>query len=125
MYDPTTHGSISGVTVNNNWMYNNPDLRYPEGHEQMDGVELRKALKAEPFDSYVMRKPKPITSFRKGQRLDWLHGDCCRRAKVLKVEKDRVLLKGLTREYWVNKTTLLKKVNAPDPVLYRGFGRMD
>jgi hypothetical protein len=28
-------GSIGGVTVNNNWLRNNPDLLYPENHENM------------------------------------------------------------------------------------------
>jgi len=42
-------GSIGGVTVGNAWMYNNPCLRYPEGHESMDEDELAEAL-MEDFD---------------------------------------------------------------------------
>ena len=124
MHDPNRRGSICGVTMNNNWLYNNPDLRYPEGHEQMDEAELREALKADPFDGCIMDKPEPITSFRKGQQLDWVHGDCYRQAKVLKVEKDRVLLAGLSSEYWMKKSTLLRKVNAPEPQPLSGFGCM-
>lgn len=39
-------GSIGGVTVGNGWMYNNPELVYPEGHEDMDERELEQALRA-------------------------------------------------------------------------------
>jgi hypothetical protein len=31
-----TRGSVGGVTMGNGWLRNNPDLNYPEGHEQMD-----------------------------------------------------------------------------------------
>jgi len=40
-------GSYCGVTVGNGWMYNNPDLIYPEGHEFMNPNELRSALTKE------------------------------------------------------------------------------
>ena len=39
--------SIGGVTVGNSWMYNNPCLRYPEGHESMSEAELNDALKVD------------------------------------------------------------------------------
>jgi hypothetical protein len=41
-------GSIGGVTVGNAWMFNNPDLDYPDGHETMSDETLSAALKTEP-----------------------------------------------------------------------------
>jgi hypothetical protein len=43
-------GSICGVTIGNGWMYNNPELVYPEGHELMSPAELRDALKRDQRD---------------------------------------------------------------------------
>jgi hypothetical protein len=39
-----TRGSVGGVTMGNGWLRNNPDLNYPEGHEQMDDATLAAAL---------------------------------------------------------------------------------
>lgn len=39
-----SRGSIGGVTVGNGWMYNNPDLIYPDGFEGMDEQEQRQSL---------------------------------------------------------------------------------
>lgn len=38
-------GSYCGVTLNSNWMYNNPDLNYPDGYEMMSRSELEYHLK--------------------------------------------------------------------------------
>ncbi|WP_415912214.1 hypothetical protein [Neptuniibacter sp. QD37_11] len=46
--DFRSRGSVGGVTINNNWMYDNPDLAYPEGHKDMSEEQLRKALRAGP-----------------------------------------------------------------------------
>ena len=43
-------GSIGGVTVDKSWMYNNPDLRYPEGHELMNEKELEQALRVDFYE---------------------------------------------------------------------------
>lgn len=43
-------GSIGGVTVGNGWMRNNPDLVYPENHENMDDATLREALRVKPYE---------------------------------------------------------------------------
>lgn len=37
--------SVGGVTVGNAWLRNNPNLRYPEGHEQMSDNEIEAALR--------------------------------------------------------------------------------
>lgn len=37
--------SYCGVTTGNSWMYNNPDLIYPDNHEMMSPAELRDALR--------------------------------------------------------------------------------
>jgi len=45
-----------------------------------------------------------------GESIDWYHGDSIRVATVLKVEPDRVQLRGMTSTYWVNRKTLKKKL---------------
>lgn len=45
-----SRGSIGGITVGNAWMRNNPDLLYPEGHEQMDDATLLKAITIDPME---------------------------------------------------------------------------
>lgn len=40
-------GSIGGITISNAWMRNNPELQYPEGHEEMDDATLSRALQAD------------------------------------------------------------------------------
>lgn len=40
--------SIGGITVGNSWMRNNPDIAYPDGHEDMDDATLEKAIRATP-----------------------------------------------------------------------------
>ena len=52
-----TRGSIGGVTVGNGWMYNNPCLRYPEGHESMSEQELEMALRED--DRHNELNPEP------------------------------------------------------------------
>lgn len=39
-----SRGSIGGVTVGNAWMRNNPDIAYPENHEDMDDETLLAAI---------------------------------------------------------------------------------
>lgn len=36
--------SINGVTIGNNWMYNNPDLVYPTGWQNMSPAQLENNL---------------------------------------------------------------------------------
>lgn len=60
-------------------------------------------------------------SFKEGQEVYWLHGDDHRVAKVLKVEEDRVLLSGLTTDYWMKKSLLAKKIERPYPENWAGF----
>ena len=47
MKRPVCRTSIGGVTTGNGWLYNNPDLGYPEGHESMAEAELMEALKSD------------------------------------------------------------------------------
>ncbi len=43
--DMNTPRSIGGITIGNSWLRNNPNLRYPEGHEFMTDSELKAALR--------------------------------------------------------------------------------
>lgn len=54
--------------------------------------------------------------FRIGDEFYWLHGDCHIVATVIAVGNTRVQLSGLTKDYWIKKETLLKKINKPYPV---------
>lgn len=49
-------GSIGGVTVGNGWMRNNPDLIYPENHENMDDATLKEALKVNPYEDRGLKQ---------------------------------------------------------------------
>lgn len=51
-----------------------------------------------------------------GQELYWVHGEHHRVGVVLKVEKDKVKISGLTSHYWVRKDVMLRKVNKAYPV---------
>ena len=53
-----------------------------------------------------------------GEDLCWLHGDNYRIAKVLEVTGDKVYLDGCTSNYWIKKSTLIKKINKSE----RSFG---
>jgi hypothetical protein len=53
--------------------------------------------------------------FKKEQELFWLHGDCHMIATVLEVESERVYLSGLTKDYWIKKSTLIKKLKKEYP----------
>jgi len=55
-----------------------------------------------------------------GKDVFWLHGDSHIVATVLDIEDNRVLLAGLTKDYWINKNTLLKKINRPYPIALSG-----
>lgn len=37
-------GSVGGVTTGNSWLGNNPELAYPDGHENMSDSELMNAI---------------------------------------------------------------------------------
>ncbi|MCY9865049.1 hypothetical protein OTK49_21255 [Vibrio coralliirubri] len=61
-------GSVGGVTVGNQWMRNNPDLVYPEGHEDMDDATLLEAISTPTLEfehtqkkHRTTLKPKPKT----------------------------------------------------------------
>ena len=58
--------SIGGVTTGNSWLFNNPDLAYPEGHLKMSENELRLSLKVNSCDrdEEIL---KAIESFTKEQ----------------------------------------------------------
>jgi hypothetical protein len=40
-------GSFGGVTLGNGWLRNNPELDYPDGHEDMTDNDLKSALKVD------------------------------------------------------------------------------
>jgi hypothetical protein len=61
--------------------------------------------------------------FIKDQEIYWLHGDDHRVATILKVENDRVYLSGLTCDYWIKKSTLIKKIDKPYPSHSHTFKR--
>lgn len=44
-----------------------------------------------------------VVEFSVGDELFWLKGDCHIVAKVIEVEKDRVKLSGITKDYWMKK----------------------
>lgn len=54
--------------------------------------------------------------FTIGQNLEWVHGEQHRVATVLKVESERVFLSGVSKDYWIKKETLMKKINKPYPL---------
>lgn len=58
--------SIGGVTTGNSWLFNNPDLAYPEGHLSMDDDDLRLALKIN-YGDRDKEILKAIESFNKEQ----------------------------------------------------------
>lgn len=48
-----SRGSIGGVTVGSAWVRNNPELVYPEGHEDMTDEQLELALRVDPIEKDV------------------------------------------------------------------------
>jgi len=57
---------------------------------------------------------------QRGAHIDWLHGDQQRVAKILEIEEDRVLLEGMTSNYWMRTELLVNKINKLDKVISRG-----
>ena len=45
-----------------------------------------------------------------GNTVDWLHGDKQIVVTILEIEADRVKVSGMYSDYWLKKTTLLRKL---------------
>jgi hypothetical protein len=54
-----------------------------------------------------------------GQTVFWTKGDCYMQAKILKIEKKRVILSGLTKNYWMQKSTLIRNINKQQGLSFR------
>lgn len=57
-----------------------------------------------------------------GQTVDWFHGSKhLVVAEILEITELKVKLLGITKSYWVNKSTLLKNLNKADASEYIGI----
>lgn len=53
--------------------------------------------------------------FKKGQFIEWVHGEHHRVAYILKVTDELLLIDGMTKSYWVSKSAMEKKVTKAYP----------
>jgi hypothetical protein len=116
LYNPNAR-SVSGITVGNSWLRNNPDLAYPDDHDNMSDKELEEALRVPEFIDFGETPKK--TKFGNGiiSKSEIIHlRQPCKNREVELVDNDNgtVTVNGHTFERGIDVSDFLESIPRKD-----------